>query len=69
MDAALTLILGHMEKWRQQYPNRWVAVYGAELIAVEDTWDRLVKSIADGGFDLKRVQTEFVTEKRQLLIV
>lgn len=44
-DADLRFILDHSDHWREEYPNHWIAVYEANLLAAESSWKRLVKTV------------------------
>lgn len=64
LNNDVRFLLDHMESWRQSHPNRWVAVYNGELVAVEDTQERLFRVLAEKHVPLAQAVIDFVTEER-----
>ena len=69
LDRDVQYLLAHLDDWRSEHPNRWVAVYNGELVAVEDSKERLIKAIARKGLPLPEVLVDFVSEEEVSLIL
>lgn len=67
--ADLRFLLDHLPEWREEHPNRWVAVYREELIVVEDTHERLIKEIKEKGIPLADVTLDFISEEKVAYIL
>ena len=59
----------HSKEWHKQYPEKWVAVYQEELVAVADDFDTLLSNIDEKNIPRDKVVVEFLTTKRIPLIM
>ena len=69
LDRDLGFLLSHMDEWRKTHPNRWVAVYGGELVAIEDSKERLLEAIGKKKLPLREVLVDFISEQQVALVL
>lgn len=69
LNNDIAFLLANLDEWRTKYPNRWVAVYEDELVAVADTSERLLEEIERKGVPVRKAVVDFITEKRANFIL
>ncbi len=63
------LFFAKVDEWRRQHPNRWVAVYGGELVAVADTREAVLAAVAEKGLPIEEVLVGFVSEEPSVFVL
>lgn len=53
----------------RQYPDKWVAFYGGEIISVSNTLDKLLKFVESRGLDRSKVVAQYLDTKKRTLIL
>ncbi|MGB6895003.1 MAG: DUF5678 domain-containing protein [Dehalococcoidia bacterium] len=69
LNDDIAFLLANLDGWRAKYPNRWVAVYEGELVAVADTVERLLEDIERKGLPVRKAVIDFIAEKRANFIL
>jgi hypothetical protein len=69
MDANVRFALDHLEEWRQHHPNKWIAVYDAQVVASESSKTGLLKTLHKKKLPLREVYVDFVSEEKAALIL
>lgn len=64
MNSDVEFLQSHADEWRREYPDRWIAVYGGELIAVADSQEALVSAVEARQVPLAEVVVDFLSEQR-----
>lgn len=68
-DRDLSYLLSRRDEWRKKYPNRWIAIYREEVVAAEDTGERLLAELRRRRVPLEQVIIDFVTEDEVALVL
>jgi uncharacterized protein DUF5678 len=63
-ERDLKFALAHLEEWREQYPNHWIAVFDEKLVAAESSFDRLLKKLREHNVPPAKSYVKFLPEKR-----
>lgn len=53
----------------KQYPDRWIAFYGGNIISVSNTLDKLLQFVESKGLDSRKVVTQYLDTKKRTLIL
>jgi hypothetical protein len=69
MDESVRFALEHLEQWREEHPNNWVAVYDHRLVAAEPSRERLIEAVEKSGVALDEVYVDFITEEKSLFVL
>jgi hypothetical protein len=69
LTSDIRFLLKNVDRWRAEYPNRWIAVYNGELVAVADTQERILTAISDKGLPLPEVIIDFLGEQQYAYIL
>lgn len=59
----------HRESLLEQYPERWVAIYNAQVVGAAKDAKRLIKQLKRKAIPPSRVFREYLTKKEELLIM
>lgn len=59
----------HLEEWREEYPNHWIAVRGEELVAAESSSKRLRKRLAEKEIPVRGTYVTFLREEREVFFL
>jgi hypothetical protein len=68
-DRDIRYLLSHMDGWRSEHPNRWIAVYNENLVAVADSQARLLRQLATKRISLREALIDFVTEQPMAFVL
>ena len=52
----------HWPAWVGQHPDKWVAVYGEEMVGLGDTFDEVIQAAETKGAPRPRVVVEFLAK-------
>ena len=69
MDANVRFALEHLEEWRREHPNKWVAVYDHKLVATASSKGELVGKLHEAGVPLREVYVDFISEEKSALML
>jgi len=67
-ERDLKFALEHMQEWRRKHPNRWVAVHGGKLVAVESDAAALHEAICKQGIPPRESYVKFIPDARTVII-
>jgi hypothetical protein len=69
LDKAVQFAAVNDQRWREEYPNRWIAVHCDELVAVADTQPELMATVQRLGLPRNEIHTDFLREPRPVTIL
>ena len=52
----------HWSVWVDQYPDKWVAIYGEEMVGMGDTFDEAIQAAENKGTPRSRVIVEYLAK-------
>ena len=53
-ERDFSFAMAHLEEWRAEYPNHWIAVFDGRLVATESDPDRLLLKLRELGIPAGR---------------
>jgi hypothetical protein len=61
--------LTHLEEWRLQYPDSWVAAYNEELVGVAKDSDELLSTLRSKRIPIEEVFLRFIPKEKYSLVL
>ena len=69
MDRATRFALAHMEQWRSEHPDSWIAVHDERLLAAESSREQLLEAIESTHVSLTEVYVDFLRRDKAALFL
>jgi hypothetical protein len=63
-ERDLRFALAHLEEWRTEYPNHWIAVFDEKLVAAESSSERLLQKLREQNVPPGEAYVKFLPERR-----